>query len=308
MDKNAKIYVAGHTGMAGSAILRKLKEKGFNNILVISSKELNLLNQNDVSFFFKMEKPEYVFLAAARVGGIAANMKSPVEFLADNILIQNNVIMSSFNNKVKRLTFLGSSCIYSTNSNNPIKEECLLEGPLEPTNENYAIAKIVGIKLLTSLKKQYGFDCISIIPSNLYGPNDSFDPINSHVLSALVKKFVDAKDNRELDVTIWGTGVAKREFLHVDDAAEGIILLSDYSSRYDLINLGTGMDISVKDLVTKIALKVGYEGRINWDKTKPNGILRKCMDISKSQSLGFEPKISLDDGILQMINLYKNFK
>jgi len=308
MEKNSRVYVAGHRGMVGSAICRKLKEFGYENIIVRSSSELDLRNKLEVEEFFLKEKPEFVFLAAATVGGIAANIKSPVEFLINNVEIQNNVIISSLKNKVKKLIFLGSSCIYSTTSRNPIKEENLLEGPFEPTNENYALAKIVGVKLLNSLKRQYNFDCISVIPCNLYGPNDSFDPENSHVLSALVRKFVDARDNSIDSVTIWGSGVARREFLHVDDAAEGIIFLSDFSDKFDIINLGTGTDISINELAVKIASHVGYNGQIHWDKTRPNGMLRKCMDVSKLDQLGYSPKINLDAGIIQMIDIYNKQK
>jgi len=308
MEKTDKIYIAGHRGMVGSAMLRKLTNDGFTNIITRTSNELDLRNQKAVCEFFEQEKPEYVILAAAKVGGIQANINKPAEFLYDNLQIQNNVIHEAYTNKVKKLVFLGSSCIYPKHSPQPIKEEYILTGKLEPTNEGYAIAKIAGLKLCEFYKKQFGFNCISVMPCNLYGPNDNFDLLHSHVLSALVKRFCDAKSIDLKEITLWGSGIARREFMHVDDLANALILLIDKYHDSEIINLGWGVDFSIKELAELIALKTGFNGEIKWDLTKSDGMLKKCMDNTKIKSMGFIPQIELSEGIDQMIEIYKSTK
>ncbi len=311
MDKkqNSKIFLTGHKGMVGASIYRHLDHLGYKNILTRSKEELDLRNQAAVNEFFRAEKPEYLFIIAAKVGGISANMKYPADFLYDNLMIQANLIQSAYETNVKKIVFLGSSCIYPKDCPQPMKEEFLLTGPLEPTNEGYAIAKIAGIKLLEYFKKQRNLDYLSIMPSNLYGPGDSFHPEHSHVLSANVKRFVDAVHDGAKEVTMWGTGVAKREFLHVDDLAR--ILLELFDKDYNVtsfINIGTGKEISIKELAIKIADFSGYKGKIHWDASKPDGMLRKCMDVGKMNALGLSANISLDEGILELINIYKESK
>jgi len=308
MQKTDKIYIAGHNGMVGSAILRQLQDQGFNNLLTINHAHLDLMDKSAVAAFLKKEQPDIVVLAAAKVGGIGANIESPAQFLYENLEIQNNVIHLSYLNGVRKLLFLGSSCIYPRVCPQPIKEECLLTGSLEPTNEGYALAKISGLKMLEFYKKQYGFNGISVMPCNLYGPNDSFDPQHSHVLSALVKKFVDAMDIQSQNVTIWGSGVARREFMHVDDLARAVVFLLQTYDNDDFINIGTGYDISIKELAEMIIKKVNYGGKVTWDTSKPDGMLKKCLDISKLNALGFEANISLEEGISQMIEYYKKYK
>ena len=303
---NKKIYLAGHKGMVGSSILKNLNRKGYKNILIASKDELDLRNQNQVNLFFRKHNPEYVILAAAKVGGIKANISYPGDFIYDNISIQNNVIKAAKDFKVKKFVFLGSSCIYPKECAQPMMEEYLLSGPLEPTNEGYAIAKIAGIKMLESFKKQYKLDSISIIPPNLYGPNDSFDLNHCHVLSALVKRFSDAVINNKKEISLWGTGVARREFMHVNDLSRIIVELIEKDIQKEIINIGWGKDISIKELATIISKKVGYSGTINWDRSKPDGMLRKCMDVNVMKTLNFAPKISLEKGIDEMIELYKN--
>lgn len=305
---DSKVYLAGHTGMVGSSILRTLKNRGYSDIIVIDSKTLNLTNQTAVFDFFSKSKPDIVILAAAKVGGIQANIDNPATFLLDNLQIQNNVIEASFKNGVKKLVFLGSSCIYPRESPQPMKEEYLLTGKLEPTNEGYAIAKIAGIKLLEGMYKQYGFSSISLMPCNLYGPNDSFDLKHSHVLSSLVKRFTDTVQGNLESITLWGTGIARREFMHVDDLSSAVVFMIENYNSPDFINIGWGDDISIKELAIKIAQKTGYKGQILWDASKPEGMLRKCMDVSRMKEMGFSPNIKLDDGIEQMINLYKQSK
>jgi len=306
MEQNAKIYIAGHRGMAGSAIERKFKKEGFNNIITRASSELDLRNQNAVCDFFEKEKPTYVILAAAKVGGINANISYPVDFLYDNLMIQNNVIRSAFSNSVKKLFFLGSSCIFPRNSPQPLKEEYILQGELEPTNEGYALAKIAGIKLLEAYSRQYQSQYLVVNPCNLYGINDSFDLMHSHVLSALVKKFVDAvKDTNIKEVNIWGTGNARREFMNVDDLADAVFFYMQSETKINIINIGPGVDISIKELAELISDKVGYKGKIIFDKTKPDGMLKKCLDVTKMKNSGYYPKIGLSEGINQVINLYK---
>jgi GDP-L-fucose synthase len=297
MEKNAKIYIAGHRGMVGSAIHRKLQKEGFTNIITRVSAELDLRNQNDVAQFFEQEKPDYVFLAAAKVGGIIANNTYRADFLYENLQIQNNVIHSSYLNGVKKLMFLGSSCIYPKLAPQPLKEEYLLTGLLEPTNEPYAIAKIAGIKMCDAYRAQYGCNYISVMPTNLYGYNDNYHPQNSHVLPALIRRFHEAKIENKPDVTIWGTGSPKREFLFADDLAEACYYLMQNYDEEGLVNIGTGEDISIKDLAILIKGIIGYEGEIKFDTSKPDGTPRKLMDVSKLHSKGWKHTIELEDGI-----------
>ena len=306
MQKHSKIYVAGHNGMVGTAIVRALKNHGFSDIIVRSSKELNLTRQNEVENFFTYEKPEYVFLAAAKVGGIYANSTYPAEFIYDNLMIECNVIHASYQNKVRKLLFLGSSCIYPKLSPQPIKEEYLLSGYLEPTNEAYAIAKISGIELCKFYREQYGCDFISVMPTNLYGPNDNFHLENSHVLPALIRKFHEAKINNYNKVVVWGTGKARREFLYVDDLAEAcIFLMKEYSGETHL-NIGTGMDLEIKELAEIIKNIVNYKGEIVYDFLKPDGTPQKLLDVSKINKIGWKAKTDLLDGITKTYQWYVN--
>ncbi len=294
--------------MVGSAIVRVLKSRGFYNLILRSSSELDLTNASLVKDFFDTERPEFVILAAARVGGIQANIDHPAEFLFENLTIQNNVIHQSYFHGVKKICFLSSSCVYPRECPQPMKEEYLLTGPLEPTNEGYALAKIAGSKMIEFYQRQYGFKGISVMPCNLYGTNDSFDQLNSHVLSALVKKFVDAKESGAKELTIWGTGQAKREFMHVDDAAEAILfVMEDYDST-QIINIGWGEEISIRDLAILISQEVDFRGELLWDSTKPDGMLRKCLDVSRIKAFGYRPKITLRQGIQQTIQEYKELK
>ena len=297
MEINSKIYIAGHRGMVGSAIHRHLLSLGFNNIIFKGSEELDLKNQNAVADFFEKEKPEYVFLAAAKVGGILANNTYRAEFLYDNLMIQNNVIHHSYLNGVKKLLFLGSSCIYPKMSPQPIKEEYLLSGFLEETNEPYAIAKIAGIKMCDAYRSQYGCNFISAMPTNLYGPNDNYDLNKSHVLPALLRKFHIAKGNNNPEVVVWGTGTPKREFLHVDDLAEACYFLMKNYNDDGHINIGTGEDISISDLAIVINNIIGYTGKIVWDTTKPDGTPRKLLDVSRINNLGWKANINFEAGI-----------
>jgi len=308
MDKNKKIYLAGHRGMVGSATMKLLQENGFTNLVFKTSKELNLTDQPSVHAFFEKEKPQVVILAAAKVGGIQANIDNPATFLIDNLQIQNNICEAALKNGTEKLVFLGSSCIYPKECPQPMKEEYLLTGKLEPTNEGYAIAKIAGIKLLEGYYKQYGFNSISLMPCNLYGPNDSFDLKHSHVLSALVKRFTDATDNNDADITLWGTGIARREFMHVADVARATLFMMENYNSSQFINIGCGTDVSIKELAEMIAQKTGFKGAIKWDISKPDGMLRKCMDVSRMKDLGFEPQISLEQGVDEMIQIYKTIK
>ena len=305
MNKTDRVFIAGHNGMVGSAIVRLLRDRGFENLILRSHSELDLKDSNAVKDFFELEKPEIVILAAARVGGIQANLDYPAEFLYDNLVIQNNVIHQSFLGGVKKFCFLGSSCIYPRECPQPMKEQYLLTGALEPTNEGYALAKIAGLKMVELYRKQYDFDGISVMPCNLYGTNDSFDPLHSHVLSALVKKFVDAVINDTKIVSVWGTGSSKREFMHVNDAAEAILFLIDNYDSSEFMNVGWGDDISIKDLAYLIAEKTGFLGEIKWDTTKPDGMPRKCMDVSRLSELGYSPKIALEEGIDRLIEEYR---
>ncbi|MNJ97620.1 GDP-L-fucose synthase [compost metagenome] len=294
--------------MVGSAILNELKIQGYEHLITASRSELDLMDYHDVDSFLKSNKPNIVILAAAKVGGIQANIDNPGKFLYENLVIQNNVIHLSHLNGIKKLVFLGSSCIYPKQSPQPMKEEYLLTGKLEPTNEGYALAKIAGLKMAEAYKTQYGLDSISLMPCNLYGPNDSFDPTHSHVLSALVKRFVDATEQNTPEVILWGTGIARREFLHVNDMAKATLFMLENYHSSDFINIGCGEDISIKELANMIAQATNYQGEIKWDADKPNGMLRKCMDVSRMKAIGFEPTISLQQGVNEMITIYKNLK
>ena len=297
MNKSDKIYVAGHNGMVGSAIIRQLKSNSFTNLLVKTSKELDLTNQQAVNSFFETEKPDYVFLAAAKVGGIHANNVYRADFLYQNLMIEANVIHAAYLNKVTKLLFLGSSCIYPKMAPQPLKEEYLLTGFLEATNEPYAIAKIAGIKLCESYRRQYGCNFISAMPTNLYGPNDNYDLNNSHVLPALIRKFHTAKLENQLQVEIWGTGTPLREFLHVDDlAAACLFLMKNYNEEL-FVNVGSGTDISIKDLALLVKKTVGYKGDLVFNTSKPDGTPRKLMDVSRLNQLGWRHNISLEEGI-----------
>jgi GDP-L-fucose synthase len=300
MDKSAKIYIAGHRGMVGSAILRLLNNQGFKDIIVRNSSELDLRNQSAVDEFFRRERPEYVFLAAAKVGGIIANNTYRADFLYDNLMIQSNVLHAAWKNSVKKLLFLGSSCIYPKMAPQPLKEEYLLAGPLEPTNEPYAIAKIAGIKLCEAYRKQYGCNFISVMPTNLYGPNDNYDLQTSHVLPALIRKIHEACIHGEKLVTVWGTGKPLREFMHVDDLADACIFLMTSYNDEEIINIGVGEDISIKSLAYLIGDIVGYSGDFVFDDSKPDGTFKKLMDISKIKTLGWNAKIGLKEGIRQV--------
>jgi GDP-L-fucose synthase len=305
MNKEDKIYVAGHRGMVGSAITRKLQAKGFTNIVDRTYGELDLKVQREVEVFFKTEKPDYVFLAAAKVGGIVANNTYRAEFLYDNLMIQNNVIHQSYLNGVKKLLFLGSSCIYPKLAPQPLREDALLTGLLEPTNEPYAIAKIAGIKMCDAYRDQYGCDFISVMPTNLYGPNDNYDLKNSHVLPALIRKFHEAKLEARESVEIWGTGSPLREFMHVDDLAAACYYLMQNYSQPGFVNIGVGKDISIKDLAMLIKGIVGFKGKLRFDTSKPDGTPRKLMDVSKLEGLGFKYSIELEAGIR---SVYQQFR
>lgn len=306
MNKQDKIYIAGHRGMVGSAILRALQAQGFSNFLLRTSAELDLRNQQAVADFFAAEKPDYVFLAAAKVGGIVANNTFRADFIYENLMIQNNIIHQAYVNKVKKLMFLGSSCIYPKLAPQPLKEEYLLTGLLEPTNEPYAIAKIAGIKMCDGYRDQYGCNFISVMPTNLYGPNDNYDLNNSHVLPAMLRKFIMAKRNGDVSVTIWGTGSPKREFLHADDLAEACLFLMENYNDSGLVNIGIGDDISILDLALLVKKTVGFEGKILTDPSKPDGTPRKLMDVSKLNGLGWKAKITLEEGIQRVYEEIKN--
>ena len=297
MDKNAKIYVAGHRGMVGSAIVRRLQADGFTNIVTRTSKELNLIDQQAVRDFFAQEKPAYVFLAAAKVGGIHANNVYRAQFLYENLMIESNIIHSAHEHGVKKLLFLGSSCIYPKMAPQPLKEESLLSGFLEQTNEPYAIAKIAGIKLAESYRRQYGCNFISAMPTNLYGPNDNYDLNNSHVLPALIRKFHTAKVTNAPSVEVWGTGSPMREFLHVDDLADACMFLMNNYDEELFLNVGTGEDLTIKALAEMIKEIVGYEGELKWNTEKPDGTPRKLMDVSRLHKLGWKHRIGLREGI-----------
>jgi len=302
MNTDSKIYVAGHRGMVGSAIVRKLNTEGFNNIIIRTSNELDLRNQNAVNVFFEAEKPDVVILAAAKVGGIHANNVYRAEFLYDNLMIEANIIHAAYKSKVEKLLFLGSSCIYPKMADQPMKEGCLLTGELEPTNEPYAIAKIAGIKLCESYRDQYGCNFISAMPTNLYGPNDNYDLNNSHVLPALLRKFHMAKKEGISEVEIWGTGAPKREFLHVDDLASACFFLLQHYNEKEIVNIGCGEDISIKNLALIIKEIVGFDGELAYDTSKPDGTPRKLLSMDKMHGLGWKHQIELKEGIKYVYN------
>jgi GDP-L-fucose synthase len=311
MEKNSKIYIAGHKGLVGSALVRKLENQGYSNIITKNHSQLDLIDQKAVEQFFNEEKPDYVFLAAAKVGGILANDTYPAEFIYDNLMIQNNVIHNSYKSGVKRLLFLGSSCIYPKHCPQPMKEEHLLTGPLEPTNSPYAVAKIAGIEMCWSYNRQYGTTFIPVMPTNLYGPNDNFDLETSHVMPALIRKFHEAKINNDKSVTIWGTGTPRREFLHVDDMADACVFLMNSENetllkdKKPLFNIGTGKDISISELAELIKDITGFDGDIVYDKTKPDGTPQKLLDVSKIKALNWSPASKLDSGISGTYNWFK---
>lgn len=297
MDKEAKIYVAGHRGMVGSAIVRRLEKEGYGNLVLKTSSQLDLRNQEQVEQFFSEEKPEYVFLAAAKVGGIVANSKHPADFMYDNMILEMNVIHSAFVNQVKKLMFLGSSCIYPRMAPQPMSESCLLTSSLEQTNEAYALAKISGLKYCEYLNRQYGTDYISVMPTNLYGPNDNYHPEHSHVLPALIRRFHEAKTENKPEVVIWGTGAPLREFLYVDDLADACLFLMNHYSGNETVNLGTGKELSIAGLAELVGRAVGYQGKITFDPSKPDGTPRKLLDVSKLTGLGWTYKTELEEGI-----------
>ena len=306
MNKDAKIYVAGHRGLVGSALMRTLELHGYTNIVTRTHAELDLIDQKAVDEFFGKEKPEYVFLAAAKVGGIMANSTYPADFIHDNLAVQTNVIDSAYRHGAKKLLFLGSSCIYPRLAEQPIREDYLLTGRFEPTNEPYSIAKIAGIIMAQSYTRQYGFQTISVMPTNLYGPNDNFDLESSHVLPAMIRKFDDAKAANVPSVTLWGTGSPKREFLHVDDMAAACVHLMETYSDPSIVNIGTGVDVSIKELAEIVKEVVGYQGEIIWDTSKPDGTPRKLLDVSKLHSLGWKHSIEIADGVRSTYEWYKN--
>lgn len=297
MEKEAKIYVAGHRGMVGSAIVRCLEAQGYHNIITRTSKELDLKRQEPVEKFFAGEKPDYVFLAAAKVGGIMANNLHPADFMYENMMMEMNVIKAAFDNQVKKLMFLGSSCIYPRMAPQPMKENCLLTSSLEQTNEAYALAKISGLKYCEYLNRQYHTDYISVMPTNLYGPNDNYHPEHSHVLPALIRRFHEAKESGAPTVTIWGTGTPLREFLYVDDLADACVFLMNTYSGDETVNLGTGKELTIKELAETVKRVIGYEGGIEFDTSKPDGTPRKLLDVSKLEKLGWKYKTELEDGI-----------
>lgn len=306
MEKSSKIYIAGHLGMVGSSILRALKAKGYSNFILKTSAELDLRNQQAVDGFFALEKPDYIFLAAAKVGGIVANNTYRADFIYENMMIQSNVIHQAYLNGVKKLLFLGSSCIYPKLAPQPLKEEYLLTGLLEATNEPYAIAKIAGIKMCDAYREQYGCNFISVMPTNLYGPNDNYDLNNSHVLPALLRKFITAKNNGDAAVAIWGSGSPLREFLHADDLAAACLFLMETHNESGLVNIGVGDDISILDLAKMVKQIVGFEGEIITDTSKPDGTPRKLMDVSKLTNLGWKASISLEEGIKKVYEEIKD--
>ena len=309
MEKNSKIFVAGHRGLVGSAIVRTLQNEGFDNLILRTRAELDLTNQQAVAEFFAKEKPEYVFLSAAKVGGIMANKTHPAEFIYENLTIQTNIIHSSHKNNVKKLLFLGSSCIYPRNCPQPMKEEYLLSGELEPTNKAYSLAKIAGIAMCQSYNEQYGTNFISLMPSNVYGPHDNFDLESAHVVPSVINKFHNAKINNDQQVVMWGTGSAMREFLHVDDLADACLFLMQNYNDSSIINVGSGEDVTIKELTEIVSDVVGYEGKIIWDTTKPDGMPRKLVDVSKLHSLGWKHDTHLHEGIASTYEWFKeNYK
>lgn len=307
MDNDSKIFVAGHNGLVGSAIVRKLKEDGYKNLVLVPSSECDLRNKEAVENLFSIHEPEYVFLAAAKVGGILGNKNHKAEMIYDNLMIQNNVIDSAYRIGTKKLLFLGSSCIYPKYCDLPIKEDYLMTGALEPTNDSYAVAKIAGIKMCQSYNEQYGFNAISAMPCNLYGINDNFHPENSHVLPGLIRRFHEAKEQNLSTVTCWGDGSPMREFLFVDDLADACVyLMNNYLDSQKIVNVGTGTEISIRELAELIANIVGYTGHIMWDTSKPNGTMRKVMDVSRIKETGWEPKVGIREGIRRTYEWFKS--
>jgi len=300
MDKHSRIFVAGHRGLVGSAIMRKLGASGYTNLIVRTHAELDLTNQAAVDRFFTTERPEYVFLAAAMVGGILANDTYPADFIRQNLLIQTHAIDAAYRHNVKKLQFLGSSCVYPKLAPQPIREDALLSSALEPTNEAYAVAKIAGLKMAQAYRRQYGFPAISLMPTNLYGPGDNFDPVTSHVVPALIRKFQEAKQNASPEVTIWGSGRPRREFLHVDDLADAAIFLMLHYDEESIINVGTGEDVTIEELAELIGKVTGYGGRLTFDSSKPDGTPRKLLDVSRLHALGWQARIPLDEGLRNM--------
>jgi GDP-L-fucose synthase len=307
MNRSARIFVAGHVGLVGSAICRRLAQSGFERVIARTRAQVDLRDAAAVREFFGSEKPEYVFLAAAKVGGILANSSRPAEFIFDNLAIQTSVIDAARRSGVKKLAFLGSSCIYPRLAPQPIREEYLLSGPLEPTNEWYAVAKIAGIKLAQAYRRQYGFDAICLMPTNLYGPQDNFDLASSHVLPALIRKFHEAKAAGAAEVVIWGTGTPRREFLHVDDLADAAIFLMDHYQEEEIINVGTGVDVTIRELAEIVAEVTGYDGALSFDTTKPDGTPRKLLDVSRLTALGWSSRISLREGVASTYEWYKTY-
>jgi GDP-L-fucose synthase len=308
MDKYSKIYVAGHNGLVGSAIVKKLKEEGYTNLVIRSKSELDLRNQAAVKNFFLMEKPEYIFLAAAKVGGINWNWTNPGEFIYDNLQIQTNVIDAAYKNGAKKLLFLGSACIYPKVTPQPIKEEYLLTAPLEPTNEGYALAKITGLRMCEYYRRQYGFNAISVMPANLYGPNDNFIPEHGHVIPGIITKLNNAMRNGDASIDCWGDGTPTREFLYVDDLADACFFLMKTYNESQFINIGSDEELTIKELAEKLKDGMGFNGTINWDTSKPNGTPRRKMDNSKIHALGWKPKMTFDAGLAKTIEWYKTNK
>lgn len=306
MEKNSKIYIAGHRGMVGASIARRLRSLGYHHLIERRSNELDLRNQAAVQAFMQEQRPDYVFVAAAKVGGIHANNTYRAEFLYDNLIMEANLIDAAYQSGVTKLMFLGSSCIYPKFAEQPLKEDSLLSGYLEPTNEPYAIAKIAGIKLCETYREQYGADFISAMPTNLYGPGDNYDLNNSHVLPAMIRKFHEAKEDGHRTVTLWGDGSPMREFLHTDDLAEALVFLMENYSEKQFINVGYGSDVTIKELAELIQKTVGHEGEVEWDSSKPNGTPRKLMDSSKLRSLGWAPKISLEEGVQAVYSAFRS--
>jgi GDP-L-fucose synthase len=304
MDSGSRVFVAGHGGLVGSAIVRALQGAGVRNLIVAGRDSVDLRNRAAVDAFFEAQRPEYVFLAAAKVGGILANDSYPADFLYENLTIQANVIDSAFRHGVSKLLFLGSSCIYPRLAPQPIREEYLLTGPLEPTNEWYAIAKITGIKMCQAYRKQHGFNAISLMPTNLYGPGDNFDLRNSHVLPALLRKFTDAAERRAPEVVVWGSGSPRREFLHVDDLADACLYLMDHYSEPEPVNVGTGEDLTIRELAETIQRLTGFAGKLTWDSSKPDGTPRKLLDVSRLTALGWKARIPLEQGLRDTLRWY----
>ena len=308
MNKDEKIYIAGHRGLVGSSIIRNLKANGYENIIGKTKSELDLREQNPVRDFFEEEKPDYVFLAAAKVGGINWNKTNPAEFIYDNLSIQNHVIDAAYRSGVKKFMFLGSACIYPKVAEVPIKEESLMTGPLEPSNEGYALSKIAGMRMCAFYRRQYNFDAISVMPANLYGPNDNFIPEHGHVIPGLIRKMFDAKIRNEEKVVCWGDGSPTREFLHVDDLADACIFLMNTYNKEEFVNVGSDVEIKIKDLANLIKELVGYEGFLDWDTTRPNGTPKRVMDNSKLFNMGWSPKVGFEQGLRQTIEWYVDNK